>query len=69
MEFIHKHDVPLGAKVTYTNFICDERLFKEEKYTVILVVGGDKLVNEDDAGSPVVPYWKQNCWSRVSFQR
>lgn len=52
MEFIYKHELPLGAKVTYANFVCDERPLKEEKFRVRLVVGGDKLTYEEDAGSP-----------------
>ena len=27
-EFIHKHEVPAGRKVTYANFVCDHRPLK-----------------------------------------
>ena len=52
MDFIFKHEVPTHKKVTYANFICDIRHLKDELFRVRLVVGGDKLPYDDDAGSP-----------------
>ena len=52
IEFIHKHEVPIGRAVTYANFVCDYRPLKQEQYRVRLVVGGDKLTYLEDAGSP-----------------
>ena len=51
-EFIHKHEVPAGRKVTYANFVCDHRPLKPEPFRIRLVVGGDKLDYFEDAGSP-----------------
>ena len=52
MEFIHKHQVPLGKKVTYASFVFDFRPLKSEPYRCRLVVGGDKLPYHNDASSP-----------------
>ena len=52
MDFIFKHEVPAHKKITYANFVCDIRHLKDEPYRVRLVVGGDKLPYDDDAGSP-----------------
>ena len=40
MEFIFKHEMPQGRKVTYANFVCDIRLLKQEPYRVRLMVRG-----------------------------
>ena len=53
LVFIFKHEVPAHKKITYANFVCDIRHLKDEPYRVRLVVGGDKLPYNDDAGSPV----------------
>ena len=52
MEFITKEEVPSHKKVTYCSFVCDIRPYKQEKYRVRLVVGGDKLECNFDTGSP-----------------
>ena len=52
IDFIHKNDVPRDRKVTYANFDINYRPLKSEKYRVRLVVGGDKLSYDEDAGSP-----------------
>ena len=43
IDFIKRSDVPTNKKVTYANFICDERPLKDEKFRVRITVGGDKL--------------------------
>ena len=52
IEFILKSEVPLGRDVTYASFVCDHRPLKTEPNRIRLVVGGDKLSYDDDAGSP-----------------
>ena len=52
MEFIFRHEVPDDRKVTYANFVCDYRPTKDDPYRIRLVVGGDKLEYDQDAGSP-----------------
>ena len=52
MDFIHFQEVPKTSKVTYANFVCDYRPLKDEPWRVRLVVGGDKLTYDFDAGSP-----------------
>ena len=52
IEFIPKSEVPKDRKVTYVSFVCDERPLKTEPYRIRMVVGGDKLSYESDAGSP-----------------
>ena len=52
MQFIHKHEVPRGKKVTYANFRADHRPLKPEPYRIRCVVGGDKLDCDYDTASP-----------------
>ena len=52
INFIMKQELPKGKKVTYANFICDHRLLKEEEWRVHLIVGGNRLDYNFDAGSP-----------------
>ena len=52
IDFIFKEDVPPGQVVTYANFVCDYRPLKSEMYRIRLVVGGDKLTYDGDAGAP-----------------
>ena len=52
MDFIHYHEVPSTAKVTYASFVCDYRPLKDEPWRVRLVVGGDKLTYQFDTCSP-----------------
>ena len=51
-DFIHSNEIPSNEKVTYAQFVCDERPLKPEKYRVRLVVGGDKLDCDIDSGAP-----------------
>ena len=52
MDFIFFHEIPNNAKVTYPNFVCDYCPLKSKPWRVRLVVGGDKLTCNNDAGSP-----------------
>ena len=52
IEFILKTDIPPYRDITYASFVCDERPLKPEPFRVRIVVGGDKLSYDDDAGSP-----------------
>ena len=52
VDFIPFQDIPTNKKVTYTNFACDHRPLKDEKWRIRCLVGGDKLPYEHDAGSP-----------------
>ncbi len=52
IEFITKEEVPAGRDVTYASFVCDYRPLKSEPYRIRIVVGGDRLSYDDDAGSP-----------------
>ena len=52
IHFIPKTKVPVNAKVTYANFICDLRPLKKEKHRVRCTVGGDRLDYEEDPSSP-----------------
>ena len=52
IEFISKRDLPPTSKVTYASFVCDIKPHKKETHRVRLVVGGDRLTYDDDAGSP-----------------
>ena len=52
IDFIYKHEVPDGRRITYATYILDYRPLKDESYRVIVIVGGDRLIYLDDAGSP-----------------
>ena len=52
MEFIHRHELPAGCKISYANFVCNYWPLKEEPFRICLVVGGDRLDYADDAGAP-----------------
>ena len=52
VDFVSFCEIPKHKKVTYTNFACDYRPLKEEKWRIRCVVGGDKLEWNDDTGSP-----------------
>ena len=52
IDFIGRHEVPKGRKVTYATFVLDYRPLKNKKYRVRITVGGDRLEYEGDAGSP-----------------
>ena len=52
IEFIPQEQVPQGRDVTYASFVCDHCPLKSEPWRVRIVVGGDRLTYEDDAGSP-----------------
>ena len=52
MDFIHLSDLLPNEKVTYVSFVYDHHPLKPEKWKTHLVIGGDKLLYYDDAGSP-----------------
>ena len=52
ITFIHQHEVPTSEKVTYAQCVCDHRPLKPEPYRIRIVVGGDKLDCDIDAGAP-----------------
>ena len=52
IDFIPFSQVPANKKVTYASFACDHRPLKTEPWRVRIIVGGDKLLYESDAGSP-----------------
>ena len=52
MSFIPRSLVPSDRKVTYASFVCDYKPQKTDPYRIRLVVGGDKLEYDSDAGSP-----------------
>lgn len=52
IDFIYFHEIPSHKKVTYASFVCDYRPLKSYPYCICLMVGGDKLDYEFDAGSP-----------------
>ena len=56
IEFIPFSQLPTTAKVTYASFVCDHRPLKPEPFRVRIVVGGDKLMYEYDAGSPAASF-------------
>ena len=52
IEFIHKHELPNGQRVTYATYVLDYRHLKEEQHRVRITVGGDRLIYPGDTGSP-----------------
>jgi hypothetical protein len=54
MVFLKPHEVPLGRKVTYANFVCTMRPDKSEVYRIRMTVGGDRLEAYQDVRSPAV---------------
>ena len=44
--------MPHDRKCTYASFVCDYKPQKTEPYRIRLIVGGDKLEYNRDAGSP-----------------
>ena len=52
IAFITKNEVPLNRDVTYASFICDKQPLKPEPFRIRVVVGGDHLSYDEDAGSP-----------------
>ena len=44
--------MPIGKQVAYVSFVYNHRLLKTETWRAHLVVGGDKLNYDSDAGSP-----------------
>ena len=54
VNFIHHQDVPNNRKVTYTNFLCDPGPLKSDHYRISLLLRGEKLDYNFDAGSPAV---------------
>ena len=47
-----KKDIPIGRKITYSNFVCDLRPLKQEIYCVCVTVGGDRLEYFEETASP-----------------
>ena len=58
IKFVSKSSILPHEKVTYAQFVCDERPLKAEKHRVCCVVGGDKLSCDIDAGSPATNLMK-----------
>ena len=52
IDFVYKYEVLTNCKVTYTSYVCDYCLLKEESFRVRITVGGDRLTYGNDAGSP-----------------
>ena len=52
IQFVHQHEVPKDKKVTYASYVCDYRPLKEEPFRVRIIVGGDRLDYQNDAGAP-----------------
>ena len=52
MDFINKNELPEKCKVTNAIFVCGQFSLKIEQYIMILVVGVDRLVYENDPVSP-----------------
>ena len=52
IKFIHQNTIPSNRKITYSNFVCDYRPLKQEKFRVQMTVGGDKLDYPHDTASP-----------------
>ena len=52
VEFIPRHQVPLGRNITYATFVLDYRPLKSKPYRVRITVGGDRLSYPHDSGSP-----------------
>ena len=50
--FIHWHEVPNDAKVTYFRIVCDIRPQKKDMHRVKLTVGGDKLTFDGPVFTP-----------------
>ena len=52
--FIRKSDIPADRRgdVTYVGYVVNYREEKEDKYRFRLVVGGDRITYEGDAGTP-----------------
>ena len=52
--FIRKSDIPASRRgdVTYVGYVVNYREEKEDKYRFRLVVGGDRITYEGDAGTP-----------------
>jgi hypothetical protein len=52
--FIRKSDIPVDRRgdITYVGYVCNFRPEKEEPERFRLVVGGDRITYEGDAGTP-----------------
>ena len=53
MKFVTKSSIPKNRKITYSNFVCDFRPLKKEKFCARMTVGGDKLDYPHDTASPI----------------
>ena len=52
IQFILCSEIPKCRDITYASFVCDKRPLKPEPFRVRIVVGGDRLSFDEDAGSP-----------------
>ena len=52
VDFISKKELPGKIIITYASFVCDHHPLKTDQNRVRLVVGGNRLVYEDDTESP-----------------
>ena len=52
IEFFSFTLIPNNNKITYVAFAYNHRHLKEEPWRMKLVVGGDKLIYNDDTSSP-----------------
>ena len=47
LKLIQKKEVPKGKIVTYARFVCDYREKKEEKNITRIMVGGDRIQDQE----------------------
>ena len=52
IDFIHKHEVPVGRDITYATFVINYRPLKSKPHRIRITVAGDKLSYPFDTGSP-----------------
>ena len=52
--FVQRSQIPTGRKISYGNFICDDRPQKSEIHRVRLTAGGNKLDAYEETSSPTV---------------
>ena len=51
IDFIPRSEITKGQDTTYTNFFCDYRPLKYKPDQIRLVIGGKKLMYEEDYGA------------------
>ena len=57
----------MDRKVTYSNFVCDSRPLKKEKYRVCMTVGGDKLDYPHDIALPTAALLDSNLFNNSTI--